>query len=319
MTRHWSAGSMPTRSSRQPWGMKVPNRMSLSLGAGGHRRTRRAASVPSSPRSPRGSRRRARRRGRAPTATAPVVPLPAKKSSTRSPGRLDAWMIRRRMPSGFCVGIAGLLAPGRRHDRVPPDVGGELAALGLLGRHEPRSHVGLAVDGIRVEPVARRILDVHQDRVVLGRPALAGLGAVVVRPDQLVEEAVAAEQSVEQHLRVVRLAVVEMQVQRAVVGEQAPRLFEPRLEEAPVVVEPVVVGAKVAAQPLVLATVEAAADDRCGISPPRDCNGAPNRRPSCSLGARSCSRRGAPGEGCRSSAVSTARVCVRPVLNGGSR
>jgi len=37
-------------------------------------------------------------------ATAPVVPLPAKKSSTRSPGRLDAWMIRRRIPSGFWVG-----------------------------------------------------------------------------------------------------------------------------------------------------------------------------------------------------------------------
>ena len=36
-------------------------------------------------------------------ATAPVVPLPAKKSSTQSPGALEAWMMRRRMPSGFCV------------------------------------------------------------------------------------------------------------------------------------------------------------------------------------------------------------------------
>ena len=37
-------------------------------------------------------------------ATAPVVPLPAKKSSTQSPSRLEACTIRRRMPSGFCVG-----------------------------------------------------------------------------------------------------------------------------------------------------------------------------------------------------------------------
>ena len=37
-------------------------------------------------------------------ATAPVVPEPAKKSSTQSPSRLDAWSIRRMMPAGFWVG-----------------------------------------------------------------------------------------------------------------------------------------------------------------------------------------------------------------------
>src|SRR5690606_11425683 len=31
MTDHWSAGSMPTRSSRQPWGMKSPKRMAQNL------------------------------------------------------------------------------------------------------------------------------------------------------------------------------------------------------------------------------------------------------------------------------------------------
>ena len=93
---------------------------------------------------------------------------------------------------------------------------------------------------------------------MLGRPALAGLRAVVVRPDELVQEAVAPEQRVEQHLGVVRLAVVEVEVERAVVGEQAPRLEQARLEEGPVVVEPVVVGAQVAPQPLVVATVEPA-------------------------------------------------------------
>jgi hypothetical protein len=37
-------------------------------------------------------------------ATAPVVPDPAKKSSTQSPSRVDACTMRRRIPSGFCVG-----------------------------------------------------------------------------------------------------------------------------------------------------------------------------------------------------------------------
>ena len=36
-------------------------------------------------------------------ATAPVVPLPAKKSRTQLSGALDAWIMRRRMPSGFWV------------------------------------------------------------------------------------------------------------------------------------------------------------------------------------------------------------------------
>ena len=37
-------------------------------------------------------------------ATAPVVPLPAKKSSTQSPGRDDGSSTRRSTPSGFWVG-----------------------------------------------------------------------------------------------------------------------------------------------------------------------------------------------------------------------
>ncbi len=38
------------------------------------------------------------------SAAAAVVPLPAKKSSTVSPGSEEARMIRKRMPSGFWVG-----------------------------------------------------------------------------------------------------------------------------------------------------------------------------------------------------------------------
>ena len=119
---------------------------------------------------------------------------------------------------------------------------GPLAALALLGRDEARGHVGLAVDRVGVEQVAAGLLDVDEDRVVLGRPAVARLAAVVVGPDQLVEEALAAEQLVEQQLAVVRLAVVDVEVQRALGREQPAHLAQARLEEAEVVVERVAVG-----------------------------------------------------------------------------
>src|SRR3712207_7594850 len=55
--------------------------------------------------------------------------------------------------------------------------------------------------------------DVHEDRVVLRGPPPCRPGAVVVGPDDLVEEVLAAEDAVEQDLAVVRLAVVDVEVQ----------------------------------------------------------------------------------------------------------
>ena len=76
---------------------------------------------------------------------------------------------------------------------------------------------------------------------MLGRPAAPRLGAVVVGPDQLVEECVAPEDLVEQQLAVVGLAVVDVEVQRPVLGEQRAGRAQPRLQEAEVVGELVVV------------------------------------------------------------------------------
>src|SRR6185312_774208 len=81
-----------------------------------------------------------------------------------------------------------------------------------------------------------------EDRVVLGRPATAGARAVVVGPDQLIEELLAAEDLVEQQLAVVRLAVVDVEVQRAVLAQEPARLFQTRCEKAEVVVERVAIG-----------------------------------------------------------------------------
>ena len=120
---------------------------------------------------------------------------------------------------------------------MPPDVGRQLAASGLLGGHEPGRHVRLPLDSLGVEPVAVRVLDVDEDRVVLRGPAALRLGAVVVGPDDLVQEALAAEELVEQKLRVVRLAIVEVEVERAARGEQSAQLPNPGLEEAQIVLE----------------------------------------------------------------------------------
>src|SRR5207247_9350198 len=84
--------------------------------------------------------------------------------------------------------------------------------------------------------------DVDGDRVVLGGPAALRAAAEVVGPDDLVEEAVAPEDLVEQQLAVVGLAVVDVEVERAVVGEQAVGLLEARGEEGEVVAEAVLVG-----------------------------------------------------------------------------
>jgi hypothetical protein len=77
---------------------------------------------------------------------------------------------------------------------------------------------------------------------VLGRPATARLGPVVVGPDDLVEERVAAEQLVEQQLAVMGLAVVDVEVERPVGSEQLAAALQARGEEAEVVTERVVVG-----------------------------------------------------------------------------
>ena len=63
---------------------------------------------------------------------------------------------------------------------------------------------------------------------MLGRPAAPGARAVVVGPDDLVEEALAAEDLVEQQLAVVRLAVVDVEVQRALAREQPVGLLQAR-------------------------------------------------------------------------------------------
>ncbi len=124
-------------------------------------------------------------------------------------------------------------------DGVPPDVGGGFAAGGLFGADQGGGHVGDAVDGVEVEGVDVGVAGVPEDVVVLGRPAFAGAGAVVVGPDDLVLEAGAAEDRVEHDLAVVYLARVDVEEERAVGGEDAVRFDHAGTEEADEVVEAV--------------------------------------------------------------------------------
>jgi hypothetical protein len=124
---------------------------------------------------------------------------------------------------------------------VPPHVRRQLAARGLLRRHEPRGHVRLTVDRGRVEVIRGGVADVDEDRVVLGRPAPSRARAVVVGPDELVQKAVATEKLVEQQPAVVGLAVVDVEVQRARAREQPAGFGQAGCEKREIVLERVAI------------------------------------------------------------------------------
>jgi hypothetical protein len=138
---------------------------------------------------------------------------------------------------GLLGGVAGPLLAAGADDGVPPGIGGGLAAAGLLRADQPRGQVRDPVDVVVAVGVARRILRVPQQVVVLGRPALRGPRPVVVGPDDLVEEGGPAEDRVQQHLAVVHLPVVDVEEERPGGLQQPVRLRQPRRQEPQVVVE----------------------------------------------------------------------------------
>ena len=85
------------------------------------------------------------------------------------------------------------------------------------------------------------ILRVHENVVVLGRPAARGLRAVVVCPNQLVNEVLTPKNHVAHDFHVVHFAPIQVQIQGAVLREQTVRLLNARGQERPVVLEGVIV------------------------------------------------------------------------------
>ena len=142
-------------------------------------------------------------------ATAPSVPSRrtgqgTSRQTVRTPPRSGA-----ARPRASASGSRSSRPVGR-HDRVEPDVGRALAAGGLLRPHQPGAMYGSRSTASASKWCAPGVRTYDEDRVVLGGPAAARLGAVVVGPDKLVEERLAPEDLVKQQLAVVRLAVVDV-------------------------------------------------------------------------------------------------------------
>ena len=138
--------------------------------------------------------------------------------------------------------VAGLLPAVRAHDRLPPHIGRRLAARRLHRPDKARRHVGNAVYVVIAVGVVFGVARIPEDVVMLGGPAPLGPRAVIVGPDDLVYEALAPEDFVQQHLAVMRFAVVDMEEEGARGCEQPVRLPEPGLDEGHVVVERIVPG-----------------------------------------------------------------------------
>jgi len=92
---------------------------------------------------------------------------------------------------------------------------------------------------------------------VLGRPAALRPGSVVIGPDQLVEETGAAEDLVQQQLAVVRLAVVDVEVEGPLRSEQAVSMTQAGLEERQIVIEAVLIAVRLQLLGPVARTAEA--------------------------------------------------------------
>ena len=126
-------------------------------------------------------------------------------------------------------GVPGLFLTRGRNDRMPPHIGGEFAARRFLFGHQTGCHVGFAVYRIRIEVVFLRVLDIHQDIVVLSGPALCRFCAVVVGPNDLVDKTIAPKNHVAHDLGVVNFTPIEVQVEGAILCEQTVSLPNTRL------------------------------------------------------------------------------------------
>jgi len=134
-------------------------------------------------------------------------------------------------------GVARALLAIGGDDRVPPHVRRRLAPVGLFRRDQAGGHVRNPVHVLEAEGVTLGVLGVPEDVVVLGRPFPLAAGPVVIRPDDLVHKAVAAEQAVQKDLGVVDLAVVQVQKEAPFGPQQAHGLFEPGLKKGQKVVK----------------------------------------------------------------------------------
>src|SRR5262249_32002196 len=95
-------------------------------------------------------------------------------------------------------------------NRVPPHIRRRFAHLRLFLPHKTGRHVWDAVDRAEIERVVAWVEGVPENGVVLGGPAILRTAAVVVSPNDLVDEAVASKEAIQSDLDVVDLAKIEV-------------------------------------------------------------------------------------------------------------
>ena len=141
--------------------------------------------------------------------------------------------------------VASPLAPICRHDGKPPGIGRELATRSFVRADQAWGHVGDPVDIFDIEgPFGG--FRVPQDVVVLFRPAVTRPAAVVVGPDDLVQEPLGPEQLVEQEPGVVGGVKIEVEVDRSCRSQHSVDLGEALVQERQVLREGHVVSVAVA-------------------------------------------------------------------------
>src|SRR5262249_55615463 len=139
----------------------------------------------------------------------------------------EAARLLRRPAGALAVGVIERLY-------ISPPVLGDFAGLYGVAVHAPGPAIGLFLHAVHETHVGataardphgigkermRRGARVPQDRGVLAAEAASTLAADRVAPDDLVDEPFAAKQPIERDLDVVNRAVVEVDEQRAVLGE----------------------------------------------------------------------------------------------------
>ena len=162
------------------------------------------------------SRRRTRR-----TRTSEEIQHPITRAGTRR--NHTAQQTRRLLR-----GITRLLLTRRRHNSMPPHIRRELTARSLLLSHQTGSHIGFTINLRSIEVIAAVILRVHQNIVVLRRPAARRLRTVVISPNQLINEVLTTKNHVAHNLHIMNLTPIQVQVQGAVLREQTMRLLNTR-------------------------------------------------------------------------------------------
>ena len=137
----------------------------------------------------------------------------------------------------FLRWVSGAFLPVRADNRVPPGIGWGFSPCRLLGADETGGHIGDAVNIVESVGVLVRVFGIPEDVVMFRRPAPFGPPAVIISPDDFVEEGCPAENPVQQDFAVMHFPAVNMQEEGAGRSQQPVGFPQSRFQEGQVIVK----------------------------------------------------------------------------------